>query len=226
MAAVGCLALCVAAAAATPAQAQTDADPIAAWLQNHGDLNSLGTALATIGLLDGLGDCSAEPLTVLAPGDLAFVSIAGELGVPVEDLLADAASLEQIIPHHVVAGANTTEDLVATGLNPTLHGDDLDVFDDMGLVILDGYASVLEPDLVACNGVVHVIDSVLVPLDFSLAPEAPVTENVEIDESGNVVAGDSGGGGRDQRTTFLVLSVLALALGIGMVTMSHRRPAA
>ena len=211
------------AASAVPANAQTDADPIAGWLESHGELNSLRTALSTIGLLDSLGDCAAEPLTVLAPGDLAFTSIAGELGIPVEDLLADAASLQQIIPHHVVPGANSAEDLVAAGLNPTLHGDELDVFDDMGLVILDGYASVLEPDLVACNGIVHVIDSVLVPLDFSLAPEAPVTEEVELDAEGNVAAGSTGGGDDDQRTLFLVLSGVALAAGIGMVNVSHRR---
>lgn len=216
----GVLALVLGSGAAA---AQSDADPIAGWLESHGELSSLASALATIGLLDGLGDCAAEPLTVLAPNDTAFTSIAGELGVPVEELLADAESLEQILTHHVVEGTNTLDDLVATGYNPTLHGDDLEVFADEDLVILDGYATVLEADLTACNGVVHVIDSVLVPADFVLNPVADSGEDAEFDDDGNVVGGDTQDGGSDNRGAFLVLSVLALGAGIGMVNMANRR---
>lgn len=206
-----------------PAAAQSDTDPIAGWFETHGELTSLATALATIGLLDGLGDCAAEPLTVLAPTDIAFTSIAGELGVTIEDLLVDTESLEQILTHHVVEGANTLEDLVATGYNPTLHGDELEVFEDEDLVILDGYATVLEADLIACNGVVHVIDSVLVPADFVLVPVADSGEAAEFDDEGNVVGGDTAEGGSDNRTPFLLLSIAVLGAGIGMVTVANRR---
>ncbi len=206
-----------------PATAQSDTDPIATWFESHGELSSLATALTTIGLIDGLGDCAAEPLTVLAPTDTAFTSIAGELGVAVDDLLVDTESLEQILTHHVVEGANTLEDLVATGYNPTLHGDELEVFEDEDLVILDGYATVLEADLIACNGVVHVVDSVLVPADFVLNPVADGGQDAEFDDEGNVVGGETQDRGSDNRGAFLVLSVLALGAGIGMVNVANRR---
>ena len=203
------------------ANAQSGGDSLADLLANHGELASTLTALEAIGLGDRLGDCAAEPLTVLAPIDTAFISIAGELGATPEELLADVASLEQILPHHLVEGANDIETLLATGLNPTLHGDDLDAFAEEGLILLDGYASVLEPDLVACNGVLHTIDSVLVPLDFAIS-EAPEVEGAvgEIDGEGEFVEATADDG---QRGLFLALSILTLGAGIGMVTVANRR---
>lgn len=202
--------------------AQADAPPLATLMAEHGELRSALTAVEAIGLGGRLADCAAEPLTVLAPIDTAFLSIAGEMGTTPEALLLDTASLQQIIPHHLVDGARDAAALIATGLNPTLHGDDLDVFAEGDLTLLDGYASMLEADLVGCNGVLHIVDSVLVPLDFVLG-ETPVVDGGvegEVAEDGTVVEADTGS---DQRAPFLVLSVLALGAGIGMVNMANRR---
>ena len=221
MTGVALVATCTALSGA-PAAAQSDAPPLATVMAEHGELASALTALQAIGLGEQLADCAAEPLTVLAPVDTAFLSIAGELGTTPEDLLADVASLQQIIPHHLVEGTSDVATLVATGLNPTLHGDDLDVFAESDLILLDGYASVLEADLVACNGVLHTIDSVLVPLDFALG-EPPAGD----DAAGGAVADDgttsNPEGGSDQRTPFLVLSIVAMGAGMGMVAMANRR---
>lgn len=166
-----------------------------------------------------MNDCGAEPVTLLAPIDTAFVSVAGEIGVPVEELLADTDSLKQILEHHVLEGALSLDELLEAGFTPTLHGDDLEVFADEDLIVLDGYATALEQDLITCNGVVHVIDSVLVPADFVLRAEGEV-EDAEFDEDGNVVAGPVDDGAK---VPFLVLSVLALGAGIGMVNVANRR---
>lgn len=201
------------------AHAQTDADPITGWLTSYGELESLATALVTIGLADSLSDCSSEPVTVLAPTDTAFQSIAGELGVELDELLADATSLEQILTRHVVEGPATVDELLANEYTPTLHGDEVEVFADEDLVILDGYATMLDPDLVACNGIVHVIDSVLVPADFDLAP-------TPVDDGTGGAEGETEGASADDddlRTPFIVLSILTLGAGIGMVTVANRR---
>jgi hypothetical protein len=137
----------------------------------------------------------------------------------VEELLADAESLKQILTHHVLEGAFSLDELLEAGFTPTLHGDDLEVFADEDLIVLDGYATALEQDLETCNGVVHVIDSVLVPIDFTLREEVGL-EDAEFDDEGNVVAPPVDDGAK---APFLVLSVLALGAGIGMVNVAHRR---
>jgi uncharacterized surface protein with fasciclin (FAS1) repeats len=202
-----------------PVGAQFEADPTTTLLENHGELSALATALAVAGLSNIMNDCGAEPVTLLAPIDTAFVSVAGEIGVPVEELLADTDSLKQILEHHVLEGALSLDELLEAGFTPTLHGDDLEVFADEDLIVLDGYATALEQDLITCNGVVHVIDSVLVPADFVLRAEGEV-EDAEFDEDGNVVAGPVDDGAK---VPFLVLSVLALGAGIGMVNVANRR---
>jgi len=123
--------------------------------------NTLETAINAAGLNETLsGD---GPFTVFAPTDEAF----GELPAgTVEGLLADIPALTAILKHHVHSG-----NVLSTGLSdgmsiPTLNDDNLIVSIDGATVMID-MATVIVADLEATNGVVHVINMVLIPADPS-----------------------------------------------------------
>ena len=121
-------------------------------------------AVVTANLAATLG--GAGPLTVFAPTDDAFAAALGELGVTRDQLLADPA-LPDILRYHVVAGDVRAADVVALpkpAAVATVQGDSFTVGADLG--ITDGRARVarlLATDVFASNGVIHVIDKVLLP---------------------------------------------------------------
>lgn len=121
-------------------------------------------AVVTANLAATLG--GAGPLTVFAPTDDAFAAALAELGVTRDQLLADPA-LPDILTYHVVAGDVRAADVVALpkpAAVTTVQGDSFSVGADLG--ITDGRARVarlLATDVVASNGVIHVIDKVMLP---------------------------------------------------------------
>jgi transforming growth factor-beta-induced protein len=115
-----------------------------------------------VGALQGEG-----PFTVFAPTDAAFAALLAQLGVSAEYLL-NHPQLSEILTYHVVSGKVMSGDLV-DGMTPaTLNGETITIDLDGGVMIND--ANVTAADLEAGNGVVHVIDKVLVPSDFVLYP--------------------------------------------------------
>ncbi len=104
-------------------------------------------------------------LTVFAPTDAAFASAFEALGVTAEDVLADTAALTDILLYHVVPGVFNAEAVVA--LNGAVIGTAL--YDTALAISVEGEtvsvndANVVVADVTAANGVVHVIDSVLLP---------------------------------------------------------------
>ena len=123
--------------------------------------NTLEAAINAAGLNETLsGD---GPFTVFAPTDEAFDELPAGT---VEGLLADIPALTAILKHHVHSG-----NVLSTGLSdgmsiPTLNDDNLIVSIDGATVMID-MANVIAPDLEATNGVVHVINMVLIPADPS-----------------------------------------------------------
>ena len=119
-------------------------------------------ALETAGLVDALnGD---GPFTVFAPTDEAFGALLEELGVTAEELLANP-DLANILLYHVVSGAFMAADVIeiAPADVPTLYDENtvaISVVD--GSVVINDVATVITPDVLASNGVIHVIDAVLV----------------------------------------------------------------
>jgi transforming growth factor-beta-induced protein len=121
----------------------------------NGGFTTLVTALEMTGLDTTLK--GAGPFTLFAPTDAAFADLPpGVLNA----LLADTASLEQVLLYHVVAGSRSSSDLLAQGRVPSLQGGELTVAPGSVLVNL---AEVTSADTVATNGLVHTIDKVLVP---------------------------------------------------------------
>lgn len=122
----------------------------------------------------GLGETLSGdgPFTVFAPTDDAFDALpAGAL----DGLLADIPLLTEILKHHVHSGNVLSTDLSDGMEVPTLNDDVLVVSIDAGSVMID-MSTVIQPDIVANNGVVHVINAVLV------ADDEPTTINTFLNE--------------------------------------------
>jgi len=126
-------------------------------------LSTLVTAVETAGLSDALrGD---GPLTVFAPTNAAFENLPD--GV-LDDLLANPDILEQVLLYHVVAGKVMSAD-VTTGSVPTLlSGSSIEVVVDGNTITLNGLSTVIGADTEASNGVIHLIDEVLIPATIEL----------------------------------------------------------
>jgi len=122
------------------------------------DFTSLTTAVITAELLPALTDPFAE-LTVFAPNNEAFEGLADDLDTDISGIL-ELPILEDVLLYHVVSGVVTSSDL-ENGSVSTLNGQDIQVDLSSGVMIND--ASVILADLMAENGVVHVINQVLMP---------------------------------------------------------------
>jgi len=123
---------------------------------SSGSFNTLVAAVKAAGLVDAL---SAEgPLTVFAPTDEAFAKLPAGT---VEALLADKEKLTAILTYHVVAGKVTAKDVMGMTSATTAQGEKL-AFDTSNGVMVNN-AKVVKADIMASNGVIHVIDTVLIP---------------------------------------------------------------
>jgi uncharacterized surface protein with fasciclin (FAS1) repeats len=120
-----------------------------------GNFKTLATALQAAGLVDTLK--GAGPFTVFAPTDEAFAKVPKD---QLDALLKDKAALTKVLTYHVVPGKVMAKDVKA-GKVKTVQGSELTVA-TAGGVMVDG-AKVTATDIVADNGVIHVIDSVVVP---------------------------------------------------------------
>ena len=124
-----------------------------------GSFNTLAAAVTAAGLVDTLK--SAGPFTVFAPTDEAFAKLPAGT---VEALLADIPKLTAILTYHVVAGKVMAADVV--GLNgqsaATVNGATVAISTEGG-VKLNGTSNVIKTDIECTNGVIHVIDTVILP---------------------------------------------------------------
>jgi uncharacterized surface protein with fasciclin (FAS1) repeats len=121
-----------------------------------GGFGTLVTAVDAAGLAGTLANDG--PFTVFAPTDEAFANLpAGAL----EGLLADTDALTQVLLYHVVEGEFLAEDVVSLTSATTLGGSDVTIDATDGVKIND--ANVVKTDVTASNGVIHVIDKVLLP---------------------------------------------------------------
>jgi len=146
--------LMMAAAMAASAFA-TQAKDIVDIAVGAGSFNTLVTAVKAAGLVDTLK--GPGPFTVFAPTDEAFAKVPK---ATLDALLADKVKLTAVLTYHVVPGAVMAKD-VAAGKVKTAQGSELTVT-TAGGVKVDG-ANVIKTDIVASNGVIHVIDSVVLP---------------------------------------------------------------
>jgi pentapeptide MXKDX repeat protein len=126
------------------------------------DLTVLDQAIHAAGLQDTLHDDG--PFTIFAPTDAAFEVYLGQMGMNADEVLADTDALTALLQAHVVAGSD--DSAMVMGMDgqsfTTLAGTELTVTVD-GETVMVGDATVVEYDVAADNGVIHVIDTVLAP---------------------------------------------------------------
>lgn len=121
-----------------------------------GSFTTLVAAVEAAGLVDTLK--GEGPFTVFAPTDEAFAALPEGT---VEGLLADPEALAAILTYHVVSGAVMSGDLSNGMTATTVNGADITIMTEGGVMVND--ANVTTADIAASNGVIHVIDAVILP---------------------------------------------------------------
>ena len=150
------LALTTTAAMSTSAFAAGHSMDIVDTAVNAGTFTTLVAAVEAAGLVDTLkGD---GPFTVFAPTDEAFAALPEGT---VEGLLADPEALAAILTYHVVAGKVMSTDLSDGMTATTVNGADITIGTEGGVTVNE--ANVVTADIEASNGVIHVIDAVILP---------------------------------------------------------------
>lgn len=139
---------------------ESSAGTIVATAQGAGSFNTLVAAVQAAGLVDTLN--GPGPFTVFAPTDAAFAALpAGTL----DNLLLpeNREQLRAILTYHVVAGDVRAAQVSTMSSAPTVNGAPIAVAVEGGSVRLNGAATVTQADIACSNGVIHVIDQVILP---------------------------------------------------------------
>ena len=142
-------------ATAAPAAAKRD---IIQTARKAGTFNTLLKAVRVAGLTETLR--KGGPYTVFAPTDEAFAKLPQ---ATLDAVLADRALLRSILLYHVVDGAVYAEQVVGLSAAPTVNGAPVAIAVVGSGVVLNGTVNVTATDVRASNGVIHVIDTVLMP---------------------------------------------------------------
>ncbi len=206
------LVLLVAAAAASvlPIAASVSAAPsagdptktIAEIASSDPQFSTLVAALGAADLVGPFDSCDDAKTTVFAPTNDAFAAALTALGMTAEQLLAQKQLLTSVLTYHVVAGEVNAAAVVGLTEATTLNGAKIKIKVVDGSVFLNDTVKVTATDIQACNGIIHVIDAVLLP------PTAPSGEMP--------VTGAASEG--------IALSAAALLVGgIGALALSRRR---
>jgi uncharacterized surface protein with fasciclin (FAS1) repeats len=145
-------------APATAAPSAAAAGDIVEVATEAGSFNTLLQAATAAGLVETLQ--GAGPFTVFAPSDEAFAKLPADT---LAGLLADPVALKQVLLYHVVSGEVMASQVVGMTSATTVEGDPIAISVKDGSVYLNDTTKVVTTDIAASNGVIHVIDTVLLP---------------------------------------------------------------
>jgi transforming growth factor-beta-induced protein len=166
--------------AAAPAAAQPNIMDI---LRANSGWSTLVAAIEAAGLEGALS--GSDNLTLFGPTNEAFDAALGALGITAEQLLADTDTLTSILLYHVAAGELFAADVVSMDRIKMLDGNTADVMLMNGDAYIEN-AQITRTDIDVSNGVVHVIDAVILPPNFgqvaapAAAPAAPMAYEANI----------------------------------------------
>ena len=138
----------------------------------------------------------------------AFAAALSALGMTADELLADTDLLTSVLTYHVVSGAVDAATVVGLTSATTLNGAAISIKVVDGTVYLNDTVKVVTTDIMACNGIIHVIDAVLLP---------PAADS----GAGTGAMPNTGSGS----TTLALLAGGLLVAGVGVFAVSRRRPA-
>lgn len=139
-------------------KAEESGKDIVVIAQEAGTFKTLVTAVTAAELVETLQ--GEGPYTVFAPTDEAFAKLPEGT---VDALLADKEQLKAVLTYHVVPGKVMAADVAGMDSAVTVQGDALVIDSSDGVMV--GNARVVKADIVASNGVIHVIDTVLIPAE-------------------------------------------------------------
>ena len=123
-----------------------------------GTFNTLAKALTAAGLIETLK--GKGPFTVFAPTDAAFAKLPPAV---LNALLADKAKLTAVLTYHVVPGTVTAAQVTGLSEATSVQGGKIGIHVMGGKVMLNNASTVTATDIQASNGVIHVIDTVILP---------------------------------------------------------------
>ena len=169
VAALAAAAIGASASASTASKSEGDKNIVQTALA-AGQFTTLASLLTKAGLVDTLS--TGGPFTVFAPTDAAFAKVPK---ATLDALAANPAQLKSVLLYHVVPGTVRAADVVKLTSAKTLEGRSVAIKTVDGSVYVDK-ARVTTPDVATSNGVIHVIDSVLIP---KAAPAAPAKNIVQ-----------------------------------------------
>ena len=170
----------------------TEDDPASGTITDvavaNGNFTTLVAALQTAGLDTVLADASGK-FTVFAPTDAAFNALLADLGISAGDLLA-SPELSDILLYHVITGVEVNA-AAATAIagNTVVMGNN----DEMALSLTDAelfanLSGISSPDVDASNGIIHVIDTVLLPPEDVVTPTQTITQLAEASADFTILA--------------------------------------
>lgn len=144
--------------ATTSEDAAAGSETLVEAVESGDSFNTLEQAIQAAGLEETLSE--PGPYTVFAPTDEAFAALPPEV---LDQLLQpeNKETLRQVLTYHVVPGSITSPS-VTPGEVETVEGESVAIEDNAGEIKVGG-ASVVQPDIIASNGVIHAIDQVLLP---------------------------------------------------------------
>lgn len=146
-----------------PADKTVVGTAVAASAGSPAEFTVLVEAVTAAGLVDTLN--GTGPFTVFAPTDAAFADLLAQLGITKDQLLADTALLTKVLTYHVVPGLVLKAQVPLNTDITTVQGQAFQV--DSSLTITDasgGRANIAATDVLASNGVIHVVNKVLLPI--------------------------------------------------------------
>jgi len=149
-------ALVASTAATAPAQPRQGGD-IVQTAVSAGQFKTLASLLTKAGLVGALE--KPGPYTVFAPTDAAFAKVPKKT---LDALLADKAKLKAVLLYHVVAGKVTAADVTKLSSAKTLDGKKIRIRVS-GKNVFVNTAKVTKPNVIATNGVIHIVNRVLIP---------------------------------------------------------------
>lgn len=158
-----CLAFCLVVSSPVMARDRGDANNLVEQLKAHGQFNVFADALERTRYGDILAD--EGPYTIFAFTDHAFARLPQSFR---DHLMSSAGrrTLEQVLAYHVIAGKATSSDMFGRVYEvPTLDGNTLTIEGQMDFIRVNG-STVLTPDIPAANGVIHLLDYVIIPRGF------------------------------------------------------------
>jgi uncharacterized surface protein with fasciclin (FAS1) repeats len=154
--------------ALAPTASADETQTIAEIASGNPDFSTLVAALGAADLVGPFDACTDAKTTVFAPTNAAFAAALTKLGLTAEQLLADKELLTSVLTYHVVAGEVDAAKVVTLTKATTLNGADIKISVQGGSVFLNDTIKVTTTDIKACNGIIHVIETVLVPAGVTI----------------------------------------------------------